>query len=50
MTAAAAKNGELRHFDAEEAFTKMYTFKILEEYQEFQATGSSSGQEDACST
>ena len=40
MTAAAAKDGELRHFDAEEAFLKVDTdeeiyIEIPEEFQEF---------------
>ena len=38
MTGAAAKDGELGQFDAEEAIletslTRRYTFKISEEYQ-----------------
>ena len=40
MTTAVAKDGELRHFDAEQAFVKAHTDKeiyieIPEEYQEF---------------
>ena len=40
MTAAAAKDGELRHFDAEEAFLKAHIDKEIyietsEEFQEF---------------
>ena len=40
MTAAAAKDGELRHFDAEEAFLKTdideeIYIEIPEEFQEF---------------
>ena len=41
MTVAAAKDGELRYFDAEGAFletsvlVRRYTFKIPEEYEEF---------------
>ena len=40
MTAATVNDGELRHFDADDAFLETsvgeeYTYKVPEEYQEF---------------